>query len=139
MATIKKRGRGRSQSRGQSQVRGRNKSRNGNEVDKKKFPCYYFQEGKCVRDPCPYAHRKATKSELEEMKKRGRSRSPSAGNKLPCNNWKNTGSCVYGDGCRFSHDGKGGTSAAPSTGGAAEPKGKAKAKPKAKAKAKAES
>jgi hypothetical protein len=135
----KNKGRGRSQSRGQSRTRGRSKSRNGGDVDLKKFPCYYFQDGKCVRDPCPYAHRKATKAELEDMMNRGRSRSPSAGNKLPCNNWKNTGSCVYGDGCRFSHDARGGTSAAPSTGGAAEPKGKAKGKPKAKAKAKAES
>ena len=44
-----------------------------------KLPCFDFQKGKCVKNPCRFSHdpsKKGGRSEKEETTRRGRSRSP---------------------------------------------------------------
>ena len=63
-------------------------------------PCYAFNEGKCQKGrDCKYSHRTMTETE-----KREKSRSPSpSGAKKECNSWAQSGSCKFGDSCRFFH------------------------------------
>jgi hypothetical protein len=91
-------------------------------ADKKLRPCFGFQRGECTKsaDACEYAHRKMTPEEAERYNLRSRSSSQSSkggggkgrgrgkgkgrGSQQSCNNWARTGSCAYGDKCRFKHD-----------------------------------
>ena len=83
-----------------------------------KQPCTNFLVGNCTRDDCKFKH--VSYEELGKMlKAKNKSPAPTNGtnsktkdekkkqvqfdNKQVCLQYKNTGSCQYGDRCRFEH------------------------------------
>ena len=116
----RKKGGGKGKSRSPSRSSGSGKS-----VDRS-LPCSWFQSGKCTRKDCKYEHRMATADEKEKLKKiiKPRSPSPVAGQGI-CNQFSQTGTCTFGEKCKFKH-----VSAMPAP---AHNKDKGKQKAKAKA------
>ena len=114
-------GKGTGKSRSKS-AKGRTKGKGGKKGTGEKALCvYYVAHGSCARGgECSYRHDKPKDDEEAryyrdlhtKLSSRSNSPTPKGRGKGECNQWKSTGSCRFGDKCKFEHaDG----SAAPAT------------------------
>ena len=118
---------GKPKGKGGSKGKSRSSSRSsGSKSVDRTLPCSWFQSGKCTRKDCKYEHRMATVDEKEKLKRliKPRSPSPAAGQGI-CNQFSQTGTCIFGSNCKFKH-----VTAMPAPAGNKD-KGKQKAKAKA--------
>ena len=93
---------------------GKGKSKKGKgktPVDNPRNLCANFQVGLRTRTSCPYVHEIGTPTEQKELERlrtaianaRSRTNSPAAGQKI-CFAYLDTGYCLHGDKCVYSHD-----------------------------------